>query len=298
MSDKTFGVKVSEELHEKVKSMIESSGIPAKEWFEKAVALTEMNEVKQGATDYKQDLSELEIHTTRIYELITNMVQRSIYLKDAAVKEVSEKLEQKEAIIGQYLEKTKVATEESTQAKEALKLIEQQNVELTKQLDESRSTNENNQALISEYKEKIDTLSGLVTKYQDHQQENERLKEEIAQERKQLQSQINEVMNQNDDQQDEIEELKRQIESLNNSHAIELERTIEKKDYEKDKALLEVEREYQQKLLQANTEYNEKITEYNEKIKSLYDEMTSIRKEYESKLEQLQLQKTDKQQEE
>ena len=45
--DKTFAVKVSEELHDKVKMMIEGSGISEKEWFEKAVSLAEMNAIKQ-----------------------------------------------------------------------------------------------------------------------------------------------------------------------------------------------------------------------------------------------------------
>jgi hypothetical protein len=60
---------------------------------------------------------------------------------------------------------------------------------------------------------------------------------------------------------------------LKGSHVIELERVNEKKDYEKDKAILETEREYQQKLLQANEGYNEKI-------KQMYDEINSLRKEY------------------
>ncbi len=79
MADKTFGVKVSEELNDKVKAMIENSGVSSKEWFEKAVALTELQSIKQGASDYQQDLTELEVHTSRIYELVSNMVQR-LYL--------------------------------------------------------------------------------------------------------------------------------------------------------------------------------------------------------------------------
>ena len=35
-----------------------------------------------------------------------------------------------------------------------------------------------------------------------------------------------------------------------------MERLTEKKDYEKDKSLLDLEKEYQQKLLKANEEYN------------------------------------------
>src|SRR5690606_19389891 len=125
MADKTFGVKVSEELHEKVKTMIENSGESAKEWFEKAVAVVELQSIKQGATDYNQDLNELEVHTSRIYELVSNMVQRSIYIKEHAVKEIVDKLEQKEAIIGEYQEKAKLAIEESKHTLETLKVVEQ-----------------------------------------------------------------------------------------------------------------------------------------------------------------------------
>jgi hypothetical protein len=35
MADKTFGVKVSDELHDRVKEMIDARGITAKEWYMK-----------------------------------------------------------------------------------------------------------------------------------------------------------------------------------------------------------------------------------------------------------------------
>jgi chromosome segregation ATPase len=236
--------------------------------------------VKQGATDYSQDLNELEVHTTRIYELISNMVQRSIYIKDHAVKEVSDRLEQKEAIIGEYQEKAKVAIEELKLAQELIKELEEDEAELSKQLDQSLSTNQNNQLLINEYKEKNDTLSGLVAKYQVYADENEKLKEQFAHDREQLQLQVKEISIQNGDQQDEIKELKQQVQALKDHHVIELERLTEKLSYEKDKGLLDLEREYQQKLLQANEKYNNRI-------KEMYEEINSTRKEYEGRIKQL-----------
>jgi hypothetical protein len=201
MADKTFGVKVSEELHDKVKAMIENSGDSSKDWFEKAVALSELNSIKQGATDYNQDLSELEVHTARIYELISNMVQRSIYIKDHAVKEVSDKLEQRESIIGEYQEKAKAAVEELKQAQELIKVLEGEKGDLAKQLNQSQATNENNQLLINEYKEKNDTLNGLVSKYQAFADENEKLKEQFSIEKDRLKTQVDEVTAKNDNQQ-------------------------------------------------------------------------------------------------
>jgi len=277
MADKTFGVKVSEELYDKVKVMIENSGDSAKEWFDKAVSLAELQSIKQGATAYNQDLNELEVHTARIYELVSNMVQRSIYIKDHAVKEIADKLEQKESIIGQYQEKVKAALEELQQAQDVVKVLEQDKKELTEQLEGLRSINGNNQLLIHEYKEKNDTLSGLVTEYKGYAEENKHLTEQFASERDRLQSQMKEISAQNDKQQEQIKKLTRELETLKANHINELNRLTERMDYEKNKALLEIEREYQQKLLKSSEEYNARM-------KEMYEEIHSIRKEYEDKL--------------
>lgn len=281
MKDKTFGVKVSEELLGQVQQMIEVSGITAKEWFEKAVALVEMQSIKEGAADYSQDLSELEVHTTRIYELITNMVQRSIYLKDHAVKEVADKLEQTELTVGEFQQKAKNAGEELKAALELLKEVEEEKDELLKQLQQALSTHENNQLLIAEYKEKTDTLSGLVNTYKDFVVENEELREQFVMERNKLQAKMQSINEESEAKKNENIELQRQIETLKSTHVNEVERLTEKLDYEKEKAVLSIEREYQQKLLQANESYTEKIQQ-------LYNEMEQQRKDYEQKIELLQ----------
>lgn len=280
MADKTFGVKVSEELNDRVKDLIEASGITAKEWFEKAVSMTELHAIKRGATDYNQDLSELEVHTTRIYELVSSMIQRSIYIKDHAIKEYADRLDQKEAIISEYQTKATTSQEDAKVAMQMASALETEKADLLKQLEELRSVNLNNQRLIDEYKEKNDTLSGLVSKYQSFAEENEKLKDDFSKERERLQSQVKEISTQNDQQQDEIKGLSQQIETLNRNHEIEVERLTERKDYEKDKALLECERNYQERLLTANNEYNERIRE-------LYNEVSNVRKEYEERLESL-----------
>ncbi|PFP29358.1 hypothetical protein COJ96_10665 [Bacillus sp. AFS073361] len=281
MADKTFGVKVNEELYDKVKDMVEASGITSKEWFEKAVALTELNAIKQGATDYSQDLSELEVHTNRIYELISNMIQRSIYIKDHAVKEYADKLEQRETIISEYQEKTTAAIDKAKVSDEAAKVLEKEKDDLTKQIDELRSVNHNNQLLIDEYKEKNDTLNGLVSKYQSFADENEDLKQQFAKEKERLQSSIQELMTTNQDQQTEVNRLTQQIDIINRDHRVEVERLTERKDFEKERALIEVERNYQEKLLATNEEYNERV-------KELYGEISAIRKEYEEKISKFQ----------
>ena len=288
-ADKTFGVKVTDEVMERVNAMIGASGESSKkEWFEKAVAFMEMQSIKQGATDYSQDLSELEVHTTRIYELVSSMVQRSIFIKDHAVKEVADKLEQKEAIIEEYQDKAKAATEELQITKELLESVEKDKKELTKQLEDLRTTNINNQVLINELKDKKDNLSDLVSEYKGYADENKQLKEEFATEKDRLVSQFKELSDQTKDQATEIEKRDKQIESLKNNHAMEIERLTERLDYEKSKALLDMEKEYQQRLLQSNEDYNNRI-------QAKYDEIDKIRKDYEEKIDTMQKAETTEQ---
>lgn len=76
MADKTLGFKVTEEVYDKAKAIIDTSGLTAKDWWKKT-ALYELNSLKDGISgDYSNDLAELEVHTTRIYALISNMVAR------------------------------------------------------------------------------------------------------------------------------------------------------------------------------------------------------------------------------
>lgn len=90
------------------------------------------------------------------------MIQRSVYLKDNAVKEIANQLESKEAIINNLQQKTAELKINLTTKNEETEILNKQ----VQQLEESFETNQkmldNNQALITEYKEKNDVLNGLV----------------------------------------------------------------------------------------------------------------------------------------
>ena len=69
---------------------------------------------------------------------------------------------------------------------------------------------------------------------------------------------------------------------------MEIERLMERLDYEKSKALLDMEKEYQQRLLQSNEDYNNRI-------QAKYDEIDKIRKDYEEKIDTMQKAETTEQ---
>ena len=286
MADKTFGVKVSEELQEKVQNMISGSNLTAKEWFEKAIALVEVNELKEGASDYTQDLNELEAHTTRIFDLVANMLKRANYLKENETKGLLEKLENRDTIITEYQEKCKESQAYAQIIEEQAVIAQRDSEMLVEKLEETRLTNVNNQALIAEYKEKIDSMSGLVAKYQGFAEENETLKQDFVKEKELLQHQMKELADQLSQQKDELKTSQQTLESLKETHVLEIERLEEKKAYEKDREMLNLEKDLQHQLAAIQKEHNEEL-------KAFYDEKDRIRKEYEAKIETLQKELTE-----
>lgn len=278
MADKTFGVKVSEELHDRAKLIIESSGLTAKDWFQKAIALYEMNSIKQGSSDYTQDLTELEHHTTRMYELIVNMIQRSVYLKDHAVKEVADKLEKKELLIEELERQNKDFKDILAQSYDDKVLLEQQVKELEGRLAENQTTFDNNQALISEYKEKNDVLNGLVAQYKAYGDENEKLKRQLTEVESTLTIRATDAEQKAEALTKLVEQKNEEIDSLTKQSEETLQMAIEKKDLEREKAVMGIERQYQAEIAELNAAHAELNASHNDKVRALYDEIAELRK--------------------
>lgn len=265
----TVGFKVPDEYQEHIKQLIEASGDQPGEWFRKAVSLVELQSIKQGASEYAQDLNELEVHTSRIYELINNMIQRSIYTKDAAVQEVSEKLDQKEIQAVELQEKIRLANETAKTATDYAAKIEQANDGLLNQLNDLRGTNENNQLLINQYKEKIDNLSGIINEYKGYKEEIEQLKSEHHAELKEIRDQFQQIVKENNDQKEQIRTLQYDL---------------KEKDVERDKAILQIERQYNAKLGSAHEEYSSTLKGLYEEINNLRQSLSENRNTYEERI--------------
>lgn len=269
--DKQFNVRLTNEMYEKLENM---AGDQKREWLEKAVAIMEAQSVRDFATDYAPDLKEVEIHTARLYEVITNIVQRSVYLKDNAVNELTKQLEQKEAIIGEFQAKANKAVHELQLMTSEYELMQQTQDGLEKdfntlkaasekQLEDMRAANETNQRLIQEYISKNDTLTGLVNKYEAFAKENEELKKTHEDEMKDIRSEVYTLTEANNELQQDFNDMKYQLKD---------------KDIERERALLQLERQYQSKLASANEEYASTL-------KGLYEQINSLRSERERRIE-------------
>lgn len=152
------------------------------------------------------------------------------------------------------------------------------------QLSDLEETLETNKLLIiSEYKEKNDTLNGLVAKYQTYADENEQLRKTLNNERDSHKATIDELTVENNNKTAQVTSLEQQIDQIKEAHKIALNNLSELKNLEHEKALLKAERAAQKELAKANNDYTEKI-------KELYGNMDKQRKTFEQKIAELEYQ--------
>lgn len=298
MADVTFGVKVREELRDKVNAMIEASGMKSKEWFETMISTIEMQHLKENASDFSKDLSELELHTNRINQIVANFVQRAVFEKDELTKKIDEvKVARDQVIIG-YQEEVSGYKNQLKQIQKDIEAAIRAKEEAERQHAQLRETVEHNKALINEYKEKIDTLTGLVNEYKEAASENKTLTEqnrEMAQQNKEQtvlieqlrvkfeecqtasEAQVIEFNAKFEELKGSLEEARREaISQLQEKHKMELERIEERKEVEKERALIAQRTELQDKQ-QALIETHAK------RIEELYEENRQLRIEINKK---------------
>jgi chromosome segregation ATPase len=337
MSDKTFDVKISDDFHNKVMRMIDSSGVTSKEWFEKAVVLTEIHGLNIAAGDHNEYFSELEVHMTRIHELVANMIKREVYLKKELAKKnediasIATSLENNNKEITELHKQIEVmrttnvnnqslngglsrlVAEQEIQLKELKEVIgtkekvivsfaaslensKMENAELHKQVDAMKATNENNQSLIGEYKEKINSLSGQVV---EREVQLKDLKEVLAarlenstKENAELHKQVDAMKATNDNNQSLIGEYKEIINSLSGQVVKDLKEVLAAR---LENSTKENAKPHKQKgEMKATNEKNQTLTEYKEKVDSwLVSQSTNHQSEPQAK-EEKSLQKAER----
>jgi chromosome segregation ATPase len=203
------------------------------------------------------------------------MIQSANYLRDDAVRGLESKLESRELTISELQGNIKDLKEALKRLEEETKQAEEDKQALSEQVEGLRSTNENNLALIQEYKEKIDTLSSLVNQYKGFADEEEKAKiiADFKAKGDRLVASNEELSQIVRDQQDSIEKLNNNIqihekeaEYLKVNHVNELTQLTDRKDLEKERAVLEIERKYQAKLEKIHEQYNNKVAALFEKL--------------------------------
>lgn len=259
MADKTMGFKITEEMHEKTKQIIEESGYSAKEWLEKAVALYQVQQMKENTTEFTTDLNELEHHTQRIYTLVANMMERSRYLRDQAIADSIDLVKQKDVTIAnlqkQLLEKeTEIQSvhAEYDALNDEIATLEAQNKEIADSMGDK-------QALIASYSDKIKQLESDVAASNSMRNDLAQLKKDYAKLQANSQQQMKDADKTVQQAYQLNHDLEQQLAAIEERQAKELQYVKMEQQALKNNELVEMTRQHQQEINKLHATYNERI---------------------------------------
>lgn len=284
----TKAYKISPELKEKLERLAAESGLETQEAFiEQLAALYELQQLKEGnGSGYAKQIEELEYHLSRPLALFTSMIET----ESAARLDMSQQHEEKQAVaagelFAQQQEIADLRKAEKAQAEELARLT-RENEQQAKLVEQLEAAARDKGLLVEEYRAKNDTLTGLVNEYKAAADENKDLQTKVNELTRVNIEQAADLMNLEADLQYEKEQAEERLSQLGERHREALERLSERKDTEKERAELAIQKEYQAKLEAAQTEATGKIRE-------LYAQIEQQRKDHELQIREIQKPKDD-----
>lgn len=294
MSETTWSVKMDSDLKTKLNELIgDSDYATSKEFAENLIMLYEIDIAKKAAPTAMIDLEELQALTKQINRIFINAGERYNNLSNAKDKECIETIGLKDRLIETLQENISGLEEQVEGFKLSLKELTDKYDTLEKENNQQIDINKQNGLLIDEYKEKINTLSGLVNEYKGYKDQIEQVRTDLTNSEKfvsELNHQLSESnlkLNEADGKIEFIEKQhKKEIDTLTAQHAAEItnlkttcetenKQLKEKLNFEKEKALLDQSIKYEDRIKKINEENNDKVKELLEVNRRLVEELNT-----------------------
>lgn len=278
MADVTFGVKVNEELKQKLTKIIKDSGMQGKDFMQNLVNIYEMENTKKSTPEIAQDIVELQYLTSRMNSIYINLAHRIDNIKNSNNEIYENQLKIQEEKILSLKEDLKCYQDKNNKLNKELELIKSSKEEMLNKISSLEDINNSNKLLIKEYNEKLYDFSQQLNDFKKISEESIKDKQYI-----------DNLKNNNDALKSSLEKLSEenkekllkkdyQISSLEKNIKIIIDENKKALETMKDKLIIEKEREVLQLEKDYNLKINSIIDDYNSKIKSLLDERENIHK--------------------
>lgn len=278
MADTTYSVRIDEETKEKIGELVKKSGLNSKDFMTDLLQTYEINKTKEVVPLIEKDLDELQILTRRINSIYINVGERIDLISKDKDEQYKDLLAKKDNLI--YTLQTKIQGIEELNSimnsdvqrlENELKDSKEENLNLENKYSQDINTytevNASNKALIQEYKNKIESLNKVIEENRQYKSAADKSQQELLN----ITTEMNSFKNTNIELTKEIEQLNSTLESLKAKSKEDLSELKEKLNFEKEKALLVLEKNHQDSIQKLHDEYNLKV-------KALLDEMESSRK--------------------
>lgn len=264
MPDITYSVKVSEQDQDRLKALVNESGLNNKDFFINLLSIYEIQKAKETTPILTADIEELETLTRRINGIFVNASERINTLQREGTEERERQAETSQSTIALLQQRIDGMKQDSLHDEERIQgfiqdkeRAEQHAAELQSRIKEFEQAAKDKQLLIEEYKSKNDTLTSIVDEYKAASEENKKLQSKNAEFTR------------------KIEGLETQIKSLNEKseeratiYAAELERLKDTLNIEHEKSMLELRTEHQRELQTQQELYNDKVKSLLERLET------------------------------
>lgn len=245
--------------------MITESGLNAKDFISQIIQSYELKEVRKMQPVMDADIEELSLLTGRIHNLFINLCERVSSFQQQREEEFGVKLSEKDGMLAVFNDRIRVQEQKLIQYDENMVVLKKQYEDVWQQHTQTVEMCEAQKALVLEYREKNDTLTGLLSEYQEYRHQIESLKQAMEEE-KILRCDIESKLREKDN---EIRQLKTLVEDTQKTAELQLQQRLESLNIEKEKYILTLQKEQQNKLETAQQQYADKVKELLNMIEEL-----------------------------
>lgn len=275
--------KLESEVIERIEKLGDELGFKNKgDLLEDMTRSYELNRMKDGvAIGYKALLDEWEYHKTRDREILINIIQT-----EAAAK--MEMTQQHELVLSDR-NSTFLAQEQtiSAQALEIKQLKEENkaaikvNSEHEQLIEQLRDSQRKGDSLIQEYREKNDTLTGLLNESKAAAAESKKLAERVGELEAKEDKHVQRIGRLEKDIADLEKQRQEQLKVQAERHEAALQQQQGHMDLQRERELVQLKGEYQDKIEKLSTEATERYRVANEQanneLKQLYKTIDELR---------------------
>lgn len=263
--DTTWSVRIPEELKEKLSLLISESGQNSKDFINQLVQLYTLKETGKIHPIINIDIEELTQLTGRINNIFINLFEKISSFQRQREDEYNTQLEEKNEMLAVFSGKIKEQEDRSVGFENETLELKQQYEEIRVQHDRLLEAYEVNKALVSEYKEKNDTLSSLLVEYKEYKTALFSAKAAIDEEKDLRIAVETKLLN----AEMEVSAIKKSIEEERIAFEIKLQRQTERLELNNERLILEINKDFQQKMQSEQEMYAAKVKDLLSKIEDI-----------------------------
>lgn len=271
--------RISEEVANKFKEIANSINGNQQDTMQLLINAYYMQEQKGQLTEHKADIEQFEAYATSMISMFTKALQSNHDMRETVMTEFEALLQSKDDVIQDLQSKLKVAQDLKADAVEKAKQYVNENNDLTKELEEIKADREAKvNDLNSMLNDKEQLNKALTDSCNDLKEKVESMTAECK-EIAEIRTQLADITAENDKLMKDKSKLEKEFTDREKDHKVDKDTALKQREaelkVEHDKAILNLEKKYQDVIQTLKDEKAKQIDEYQTKYLELLERINS-----------------------